>query len=272
MTPDTELHTSPSALETVTVGGVEIAQTCREKLANRMVDDWRLNQRHGYSLPPKMVFSANGQSISMVGRDTRFSNVIRNADIIHADGMSVVFASKILTRSPLPERVATTDFFHDAAAQAADTGMSFYLLGGSPIANARAVAAIRNKYPHLRLIGSHHGYLSDTEEQALVAEIAALKPDILWVSLGRPKQEYFCEKYCTALTGVTWLKTCGGLVDFLAGDRRRAPGWLQNLGMEWAYRVLQEPRRLFWRYATTNIHSIFRMAVLTRTARRNQAA
>ncbi|MGE5765666.1 MAG: WecB/TagA/CpsF family glycosyltransferase, partial [Bacteroidota bacterium] len=182
-------------------------------------------------------------------------------DMIHADGMSVVLSSRLLTQTPLPERVATTDFFHDAARAAQAVGARFFLLGGTESENSDACAAARRLYPRLTIAGRHHGYFADTESERICEAVVAAETDVLWVALGKPRQERWSLENRERLRGVAWIKTCGGLYAFLAGHSRRAPRWMQRAGLEWAFRAMQEPSRLGWRYLVTNPHALWRILV-----------
>ena len=249
----------------VLVGGIPVVRYSRTGLAEAMVADWERQKARSFTEPPRAVLSANGHSISMFARDPGFRALIDAADMVHADGMSVVTASRLLAPPGIPERCATTDFFHDAAEKAAASGMSFYLLGASAEVIEQAVAVIRRQYPSLALAGYRDGFFTDADLDAVVTEILAVRPDVLWVGVGRPRQERLAIELRDRLTGVTWIKTCGGLFDFLSGRASRAPDWMQRFGLEWLYRMGREPRRLFWRYAVTNPHAIYRMLVATRS-------
>ena len=130
--------------------------------------------------------------------------------------------------------------------------------------NREAVARSRAAYPGLKIVGASHGYLSPAAEADVVGEIAALRPDVLWVALGVPREQEFCERHRGALAGVGIVKTSGGLFDFLAGAKRRAPAALQRAGLEWLFRLALEPRRLLLRYLVTNPHAL---VVMLRTIR-----
>nr|WP_255714124.1 WecB/TagA/CpsF family glycosyltransferase [Pelagibacterium xiamenense] len=207
---------------------------------------------------PKAVFSSNGQGIALAGRDADFARAMAQADAIHADGMSVVKASA-RTRAPLPERIATSDFFHDAAVAASAHGLRFFMLGASERQNAAAVEAARRMYPDLQIVGRHHGYFGEGDDAAICEMVRASGADVLWVALGKPRQEFWSIANRERLAGVGWIKTCGGLYAFLAGDAPRAPQWMQDIGLEWLHRVLDDPKRLAWRYLTTNPYSLYRL-------------
>lgn len=244
--------------DTVTVGGFPTIRATRDELAALMVRDC-LAARTAPSALPKLVFSSNGQGISLAGTDGTFADAMSQADIVHADGMSVVLASRLLTHRPLPERICTTDFFHNAATAAVKAGLSFYFFGGSETQNEAACAAAQDQYPDLRVAGRHHGFVDEQSEERLCADIVARGTDVLWVALGKPRQEFWCVRNRQRLASVGWVKTCGGLFSYLSNEVSRAPVWMQDRGLEWLYRATQEPSRLAWRYLLTNPHSLYRI-------------
>ena len=236
----------------VVIGGVAIDRVSREGLAQEMIEDAKRPLEE-----PRLVFCINGQGISMAARDSAHMADIQKADVMHADGMSLIFASRMFTGRPLPERIATTDFFHDAARAASKEGLKFYLLGATEEVVRKAFDRSREMYPGVQWVGYHNGYFTEDEEEEICAKIVASGADVVWVGMGEPRQKTFCVRNAHRLKGVTWLKTCGGLFDFVAGKNRRAPEWMQSMGLEWLYRTFLEPRRLFLRYFITNPHAIW---------------
>jgi N-acetylglucosaminyldiphosphoundecaprenol N-acetyl-beta-D-mannosaminyltransferase len=206
---------------------------------------------------PAVITSANGQVISMCARDPQLRNLFLSADLIHADGMPLVFASRLKCRVPLPERVATTDLFHDVARLAESNGASFYLLGGTEEVIEKAVQSVRQTYPRLTIAGYRNGYFKSDEEEGVVASINETRPDILWIGMGVPAEQVFSLRHRAGLSNVGVIKTSGGLFDFLSGKNRRAPMWMQSAGLEWLYRLVIEPRRLLFRYLLTNPHALY---------------
>jgi N-acetylglucosaminyldiphosphoundecaprenol N-acetyl-beta-D-mannosaminyltransferase len=252
---------SIEAIPTVTIGGLPVAVIDRAASARIMVG--HAVARRGSGKPPLYVTSANGQVLSMCAADPDMKKVFLASPLIHADGMPLVFASRWRCRRALPERVATTDLFHDAAKVAVEADAAFYMLGGTPEALRKAMSNVRRLYPRLRLVGSRHGYFRPEEEETVIADINASRPDILWVALGAPLEQRFAVSNLARLTQVGVIKTSGGLFDFLSGERSRAPAWMQSAGLEWLYRLLLEPRRLLLRYAVTNPHAAY--LLLTRS-------
>jgi len=249
---------APYEFPVVRVGGFPTASITRAGLADVMVRDCLQARQQGEQWTPKVVLSSNGQGLALAGQDPAFSAAMKQADIIHADGMSVVFASR-LTQHPLPERIATTDFFHDAAHAAEAHGLRFYILGAKEAQNRAAVEAIRRTYPKAEIVGRRDGYFGSDQDDAVCEQIRKSGADVLWVALGKPRQEFWAVRNREKLKGVGWIKTCGGLYAFLARDAPRAPVWMQKIGLEWLYRALKEPDRLGLRYLTTNPYALYRI-------------
>lgn len=245
----------------VTVGGLTTACLSRDGLAQMMLLDCLESRAHPFR-QPKLVFASNGHAIALAAQDEAFRFTFEQADIIHADGQAAVFASRLLTKTPIPERSATTDFIHDASKVAAQHGLRFFLLGATEEANAQAAAKLKELYPSLQIVGRHHGYFSELDEDELCDEINLTQPDVVWVGLSVPREYEFAVRNKTRLRA-GWLVTCGGCYNFVTGAYKRAPEWMQALGLEWLFRLIKEPRRLFWRYAVTNPLAIY--LLLTRT-------
>jgi exopolysaccharide biosynthesis WecB/TagA/CpsF family protein len=246
----------------VLVGGIKTVRLSREALARTMLTDC-LAARSAAS-HPKLVFAVNGHTIALAARDAAFAHTFAEADLVHADGQAAVFASHLLTATPVPERSATTDFIHDAAKIAAGHGLRFFLLGATEETNAKAAKILRETYPGLEIVGRRHGYFSIDEEDEICDEINLAKPDVIWVGLSVPLEHEFAVRNKERLNA-GWLVTCGGCYNFVTGAYRRAPRWMQAAGLEWLHRLIREPERLFWRYAATNPIAFF--LLLTRTNR-----
>ena len=237
----------------ITLGGLPIAVIDRAGEAALIIRLAAQRRPTG----PLFFTSANGEVIARTARDLDLARLFRAADQIVVDGQPLVLASHYLCREPLPERVATTDLFHDVAKLAEISGTTFYLLGATELENARAVAAARSAYPRLRIVGAAHGYLQGDALAAKLAEINALAPDIVWLGLGVPREQFFFRDHAPELRNVGMIKTAGGLFDHMAGRTRRAPLFVQRFGFEWLWRAAMEPRRLLWRYLTTNPRAVY---------------
>lgn len=243
----------------VRIGGVPVAPLSTDQWLDLLLSDYH-ETRLGRCLP-RYHSAANGQVISEYARNPKLRATLEQADAIAADGMPLVFFSRWINR-PVPVRAATTDLFHDIAAFAVREKLTMYFLGSSEQENCAAVETVRRLYSDAVIAGRHHGYFSIADEPAIIESIRKAKPDILWIGLGLPRQEYFALQCRDALAGVTWIKTCGGLFNFLSGTNSRAPRWMQKIGLEWLYRTTLEPRRLAWRYLTTNVHAAWLMVRL----------
>jgi N-acetylglucosaminyldiphosphoundecaprenol N-acetyl-beta-D-mannosaminyltransferase len=259
--PAANLQAANDCYSEIILGGLATACLSREGLARMMLQDC-LDARGKPEHQPKLVFASNGQTIALAARDEAFRFTFGQADIIHADGQAAVFASR-MTKTPIPERSATTDFIHDAAKLAAQSGLRFFLLGSTEEANAQAARVLQETYPGLQIVGRRHGYFGRDEEDEICDEINLTLPDVIWVGLSVPLEYEFSVRNKTRLRA-GWLVTCGGCYNFVAGAYDRAPRWMQAAGLEWLFRLAREPKRLFWRYAVTNPLAIF--LLLTRTS------
>jgi N-acetylglucosaminyldiphosphoundecaprenol N-acetyl-beta-D-mannosaminyltransferase len=238
----------------VTVGGLRLAALDLEQTANFMIDVVFPRRRVSR---PLYLTSANGEVLARCSTEPMTDRLFRAADLINADGQPLVTVSRFKSPKPLPERVATTDLFHIVARKAQAAGLTFYMFGADEAENEAAVANVQSMYPGLSIVGHSHGYLRGEALRAKVDEINALAPDYLWVALGVPYEQAFVEEFTPRLANVGVIKTSGGLFNFLSGSRARAPKWMQNAGLEWAWRIWLEPRRLFWRYLTTNPRALY---------------
>ena len=238
----------------VSLGGLRLAVLDTEQTANFMIDVVSPARRIGR---PLYLTSANGEVLSRCSTEPMTGRLFRAADLINADGQPLVTVSRFKSSTPLPERVATTDLFGIVARKAAAAGLTFYMFGADEQENATAVANVQKMFPDLKIVGRCHGYLRGDALRAKVDEINALAPDYLWVALGVPYEQSFVEEFSARLTNVGVIKTSGGLFNFLSGSRTRAPNWMQDVGLEWAWRIWLEPRRLFWRYLTTNPRALY---------------
>jgi N-acetylglucosaminyldiphosphoundecaprenol N-acetyl-beta-D-mannosaminyltransferase len=207
----------------------------------------------------------NAAKIVNMRRDPSLRDDVLSSDMILADGAGVVWASWILGR-PLPERVAGIDVMNRILEAGRARGYRVYCLGATKEILDAVVQRITADHPGVVVAGSHHGYFGEDQEQALADEILASRADVLFVAMTSPKKEKFLARW-GAYVAVPVCHGVGGSFDVLAGKVRRAPRSWQALGMEWLYRVLQEPRRLWRRYLVTN--TLFcRMVLAERLGRR----
>lgn len=196
--------------------------------------------------------SVNAAKLVTLHRDPQLREIASRSALVNADGQAVVWASRILG-DPLPCRVAGIDLMAELLALAEREGYSVFILGARAEALETAVARIRDRHPRLRIAGYHHGYFDDAgaEGDAIRAQIRSVEPDILFVAMSSPQKEYWLGEHGPRL-GIPLLMGVGGSIDVIAGITRRAPMLWQKLGIEWLYRLLQEPRRMLRRYVVTN--------------------
>lgn len=220
------------------IDGLTMAQTldrCRQAIATRQ------------SL---LVGVLNAAKVVNMRRDPALRDALLDCDVLLADGQSIVWASRLLGK-PLPERVAGIDLFEQLLALAHSQRRNVYLLGAKPEVLAALEKTIGTRWPDLKIVGSQHGYFNDVEAETIAADIGASQADMLFLGMASPKKEIFLRRFQDVLN-VPVLHGVGGSFDVMAGLTKRAPvGW-QRLGLEWAYRLLQEPGRMWKRYLTTN--------------------
>jgi N-acetylglucosaminyldiphosphoundecaprenol N-acetyl-beta-D-mannosaminyltransferase len=194
---------------------------------------------------------------------------LRNADLIYCDGYGVRMAARTLDL-PVPHRMTGADWVWGVAALCEVTGLSLYLLGSDPPLARTAAARLQRWYPRLQIAGCHHGYceLESPQNDRVIEDINARRPNIVLVGMGTPKQELWVDRYSDRLdVDVLW--TVGALFDYLAGRVPRAPRWLADNGFEWVFRLVIEPHRMWRRYLLGN--PVFLSRVLSE-ARRDRSA
>lgn len=195
---------------------------------------------------PHQNVVVNVDKLIKASRDEELRSIINSCALINADGMPVVWASRLLGKG-LKERVAGIDLFEALMHRAADKMWCIYLLGAREDVVSKVKHIYEQKYPGLRVVGYRNGYWKEEEEVEVVEHIKASKADILFVAISSPKKEYFLGQY-QAYMRVPFAMGVGGTFDVVCGNIKRAPLWMRKNGLEWFYRFLQEPRRLFKRY------------------------
>jgi N-acetylglucosaminyldiphosphoundecaprenol N-acetyl-beta-D-mannosaminyltransferase len=212
-----------------------------------------------------LIGVVNAAKLVNMRTDEALRRAVLSADVVFADGTAVVWASRILGKR-LPERIAGIDLMHEMLRRGDERNYRVYCLGASDETLQRAVRRIEFDYPGVVICGMHNGYFGPEEERDVVADIRASQPDILFVAMSPPKKEIFLARRSAEL-GVPVCHGVGGAFDILAGTVQRAPRSWQRLGLEWLYRVKQEPRRLWRRYLVTN--TLFAGMVLAELLRRS---
>lgn len=210
--------------------------------------------------------AVNAAKLVALRDDPALAEAVRGCDLITADGQAVVWASRLL-RDPLPERVAGIDLMYRLLALAEDRGHGVFILGAHQAVLEEAVEKLRGMHPRLQLCGYRHGYFDDDEAAAVAADVRDSGADLLLVAISSPRKEEFLARYREVMD-LPLVMGVGGSIDVVAGRTRRAPRWAQRAGLEWLFRLAQEPRRLLKRYAWTNARFLWAVGAQLLTRRR----
>ncbi len=199
-----------------------------------------------FPLPLHQICTVNPEFIVDARRDPHFAAVLRRADLCVPDGVGVLWAAR-RQGVHLRERVTGSDGIYRIAERGAGEGWRLFLLGAAPGVAEQAASALRRKSPNLQIVGTHSGSPRDVDWPAIKQALAQSRPAFLFVAFGHPRQDLWIDQHREELTalGVRAAMGVGGAFDFVAGVQRRAPRWVQRLGLEWLYRLVREPRR--WR-------------------------
>lgn len=188
------------------------------------------------------VVTANAEIIMMCQQDKEYNNIVsEQADLVLPDGAGAVWAGRYLGNE-VPERVAGFDLYNQLLKLSADKGYKAYFFGGAPGVAEAAKNKAEELYPGVQIVGCRNGYFTEAEEEAIIKEINDAAPDMLFVALGAPKQEKWLVKYRNQLKPRV-LMGIGGSFDVLAGKMERAPKWMQEASLEWAFRLYKQPSR-----------------------------
>lgn len=193
------------------------------------------------SRQPHHIFTADASGIMRAQEDPELLGIVQQADLVTPDGAGVLVASQ-LQGARLPERVSGCDLVERVSALAAQKGYRIYLLGASEDVVQTTAGVLADKYPGLVIAGTHHGFFTGDDERAIVRDIATARPDVLFVALGIPKQEHFIRRHFAALHTPVMIGV-GGSFDVISGTLQRAPRWMQRAGLEWLFRLAQQPSR-----------------------------
>jgi N-acetylglucosaminyldiphosphoundecaprenol N-acetyl-beta-D-mannosaminyltransferase len=225
----------------VDLAGISVHAVTADEAADAVIDLAREDRG-------ALVVTPNVDHVVRLEHDQRFRAAYRDADLRLVDGAPLVALSRLSGR-PVPGRVTGADLFGDVCARAADEHLKVFIAGGAPDVLDEGIRRTRQRFPGLRVEGHSPpmGFEGTEHDRELQERIAEADPDIVMVCFGAPRSEVWAAQR-RRHQPATFL-CVGAAIDFAAGARRRAPAWMQRAGLEWAYRVLQEPRRLWRRYA-----------------------
>ncbi len=204
---------------------------------------------------PLQIGVVNAAKVVNMGKNPELKEAVLSSDVIFADGAAIVLAAKVLGH-PLPERVTGIDLMFGMFERGKDLGYRVYCLGATEEVSKQVEENIARDYPGLILAGRHHGYYGEDEEQAIAEDVRDSKADILLVAMTSAKKEKFLAKWMDFMN-VSVCHGVGGSFDVYSGKVERAPEMWQKYGLEWLYRVKQEPGRLWKRYLFTNIEFLW---------------
>ena len=198
----------------------------------------------------------NAGKIVQMQKDKQLHESVNNSDIINADGQAVVWAAKFLNK-PLKERVAGIDLMENLVELAYKNNHKIYLFGAKEKVIKKVVSIYTNKYGKNLIAGYRNGYYGKDDEATIAKDIASSGANMLFVAISSPKKENFLYQFKNDLKSVNFIMGVGGSFDVISGLTKRAPLWMQNNGLEWFYRFIQEPKRMWKRYLVGNTKFIY---------------
>lgn len=241
-------------MNTVDIFGVRIHPLTIAELHNVFVEVIDDNQR-------ALVLNVNVYGLNLAYEQPWLRDVLNQAEIVFCDGAGVIMGARLLGQH-IPERVTYADWFWGLGEIAEAKGYSLYFLGAKPGVAQKAAGKMLERYPRLRIAGTHNGYFDMTsgsaDNEAILREINNLSPDILIVGMGMPLQERWLYDNWDSLNAHIGL-TAGGFFDILSGELRRPPRWMTDHSLEWLGRLFIEPKRLWRRYIIGNPQFIYRV-------------
>lgn len=209
-----------------------------------------LVEKYVQTKTPLHLMGVNADKINEVNSNDLMKHIVNRCGIINADGASVILASKYLGK-PLPERVAGVDLMQRLVALSEKKGYSVYLLGAKQSVVEQTAEVLKNRHPKLNIVGIHNGYFKEPDWPSISEELKEKNPDFVFVGITSPLKEYLIE-YLQNQGHTSVFMGVGGSFDVISGNIPRAPLWMQKANLEWLFRVMQEPKRLFKRYFVGN--------------------
>lgn len=216
---------------------------------------------------PKVIQFVNANKVAQVSEDAAMAEIMWRSHYSLADGQPMLPLARLLGIR-IPERIDGIGLMGKLLALANQRNYSVFLLGAKQEIVEACVERIQREFPGVRIAGYRNGYFTEKDSAAVVAQVRQAQPDFLFLGMGSPMKERFADRHAHEL-GSAVIQGVGGSFDVMAGLVKRAPIWMQRVGIEWLYRVLQEPRRMFWRYVRTNAQCgwVFLRALLMPSSR-----
>ena len=224
--------------------GIRIDEMDPEEAIEQVRAEWTTGRK-------QRVYFVNAHCANIACRDERYRGALAQGEWTLADGSGVLSGARLLGL-PIRHNLNGTDLGPKLCARAAQEGRTVFLLGGKPGVAELAATQLLIRCPGLQIVGIQHGFFSAEEEAAVIAQINTARPDLLFVALGVPRQELWITRHWAELDVGTALAV-GALFDFLAERFKRAPVWMRQVGLEWIFRLMQEPGRLWKRYLLGNL-------------------
>lgn len=235
---------------------VVLSKNPRIKILDTIIDVLDMNQtidlvdKYVQKKIPLHLVGVNADKINELNTNNRLKQIVNSCGIINADGASVILASKFLGK-PLPERVAGIDLMEHLIKLSEQKGYSIYLLGAKQEVVEKTAQVLKKKYQNIKIVGIHNGYFNESDWPQISEEIKVKNPNFIFVGITSPLKEYLVEYLQNDGNDGVFMGV-GGSFDVISGEIPRAPKWIQKINMEWMFRVIHEPKRLFKRYFIGN--------------------
>lgn len=229
---------------------IRIADCDKQTLLNQIFD-WAVQPQ------PRTILYVNAHCLNLAARLPDYRTCLKQADLVYADGISVVWASHFL-KQPRLHKITGRDWINDFSAQAAQKAVKMFIFAGKPGVAERAAQRLQHNFPLLQIVGTADGYFATRSEAETLQHIAATAPDVLFVGRGTPLQEYWIAANRPCLNvPVVW--AVGALFDYVAGIEQPVPAWMNRLALEWLWRLLINPRHKWQRYLIGNPEFVMRV-------------
>lgn len=223
--------------QTITILGVPIDNVTKEEAGQITLDLIKQSNK-----TCKMIFAPNTEFIMKAQKDEEFFNILKQSSLSTPDSIGIELGTRMQGKK-LRERIPGQAYFREVLRRGEQEGITFYLLGGMPGVPEKTKENLLKIFPKVKIVGVHNGYMTAEEERAVIEEINILQPNVLFVATGAPRQEKWIYKHRNELK-VDVATGQGGTFDYECGRIKRAPVWIQKIGMEWFWRLCLEPKRI----------------------------